>query len=228
MAKLPLPAARDAAPSETDADVRRPPPPERGGVLKPAFFLTVLAVAAGLGLGVHLVRYAQIADAGQQRETTTGGRTRSPDVEALSPETDRDQSDRASRRLAPPRRRHRLRGRDAQLGHRLCGNIRGSSRFPEDAEGRAARRGLPSFNTSAKTSGIGWPSVRVATCATSSSKVWSSSEENPARHPFAGCHEHAGPCANFRSWRQHTGSRFVDSRRRGVGPPAESSSWWRS
>ena len=72
MAKLPLPAAREAAPAEADTEVRRPPPPERGGVLKPAFFLTVLAVAAGLGLGVHLVRYAQIADAGQQQEAAVG------------------------------------------------------------------------------------------------------------------------------------------------------------
>ncbi|MCM5556400.1 flagellar basal body-associated FliL family protein [Pleomorphomonas sp. JP5] len=73
MAKLPLPGVRDVAPSETEAEVRRPTPPERGGVLKPAFFLTVLAIAAGLGLGVHLVRYAQIADAGQQQEASAGG-----------------------------------------------------------------------------------------------------------------------------------------------------------
>ena len=73
MAKLPLPTAREAAPAETDTEVRRPPTAERGGLLKPAFFLTVLAVAAGLGLGVHLVRYAQIASAGQQQETTAIG-----------------------------------------------------------------------------------------------------------------------------------------------------------
>lgn len=67
MAKLPLPAAREAAHTEAEAEVRRLPPPERGSVLKPAFFLTVLAVAAGLGLGVHLVRYAQVADATKQQ-----------------------------------------------------------------------------------------------------------------------------------------------------------------
>ncbi|MBS1166144.1 MAG: Flagellar basal body-associated protein FliL [Proteobacteria bacterium] len=67
MAKLPLPTTREAAPTEAETEVRRLPPPERGSVLKPAFFLTVLAVAAGLGLGVHLVRYAQVADATKQQ-----------------------------------------------------------------------------------------------------------------------------------------------------------------
>lgn len=66
MAKLPLPAASEATTVETE--VRRLPPPERGALLKPAFFLTVLAVAAGLGLGIHLVRYAQIADATKHQE----------------------------------------------------------------------------------------------------------------------------------------------------------------
>lgn len=73
MAKLPLPAAREAAPTEADAEVRRPPMPERAGVLKPALFLTVLAVAAGLGLGIHLVRYAQIADATKEKDTVVAG-----------------------------------------------------------------------------------------------------------------------------------------------------------
>ncbi|SCM74878.1 Flagellar basal body-associated protein FliL [uncultured Pleomorphomonas sp.] len=68
MAKLPLPAAREVAPTEADTEARRLPPPERGALLKPAFFLTVLAVAAGLGLGVHLVRYAQIADAARHQD----------------------------------------------------------------------------------------------------------------------------------------------------------------
>lgn len=67
MAKLPLPAAREAASTEAETEVRRLPPPERGAVLKPALFLTILAVAAGLGLGIHLVRYAQVADASKQQ-----------------------------------------------------------------------------------------------------------------------------------------------------------------
>ncbi|WP_370674105.1 flagellar basal body-associated FliL family protein [Pleomorphomonas sp. PLEO] len=74
MAKLPLPAAREATPTETETEVRRlPPPPERGALLKPALILTILAVAAGLGLGVHLVRYAQVADASKQQNTVSSG-----------------------------------------------------------------------------------------------------------------------------------------------------------
>lgn len=73
MAKLPLPAAREAAPTEADAEVRRPPMTERAGVLKPALFLTILAVAAGLGLGIHLVRYAQIADATKMQNRVAAG-----------------------------------------------------------------------------------------------------------------------------------------------------------
>lgn len=73
MAKLPSPAAREAAPTEADTEVRRLPPPERGAVLKPALFLTVLAVAAGLGLGIHLVRYAQIADTAKQQDKAAAG-----------------------------------------------------------------------------------------------------------------------------------------------------------
>lgn len=70
MAKLPLPAAHETAPAETAPEARRPQPPERGMLLKPAVFLTVLAVAAGLGLGVHLVRYAQVADAARLQDKT--------------------------------------------------------------------------------------------------------------------------------------------------------------
>lgn len=73
MVKLPSPPAREPAPPEVDTEVRRLPRPERGLVLKPALFLTVLAVAAGLGLGTHLVRYAQIADAAKQQGTVTAG-----------------------------------------------------------------------------------------------------------------------------------------------------------
>lgn len=73
MAKLSLTAAREAAPAEAETEVRRLPPPERGTVLKPALFLTILAVAAGLGLGIHLVRYAQVADAGKQQNATATG-----------------------------------------------------------------------------------------------------------------------------------------------------------
>ncbi len=87
MAKLPLPAAHEAPPAETDTEVRRLPPPERGAVLKPALLLTVLAVAAGLGLGVHLVRYAQIADATKQQSVTTeaDGNTRPSKLYRLKP-----------------------------------------------------------------------------------------------------------------------------------------------
>jgi flagellar FliL protein len=73
MAKLSLTPAREAAPTEAETEVRRLPPPERGSVLKPAFFLTILAVAAGLGLGIHLVRYAQVADASKQQNPVASG-----------------------------------------------------------------------------------------------------------------------------------------------------------
>ena len=73
MAKLPLPSTRETAPADGNAEMRRLPPPERIALLKPAAFLTVLAVAAGLGLGVHLVRYAQVADAAQQQDTAAAG-----------------------------------------------------------------------------------------------------------------------------------------------------------
>lgn len=73
MAKLPLLAARETAPTEAATETRRPPAPERGGVLKPAILLTVLAVAGGLGLGIHLVRYAQIADATKQQDMAVAG-----------------------------------------------------------------------------------------------------------------------------------------------------------
>ena len=71
MAKLPLPAAHEATPTEAETEMRRLPPPDRGTVLKPALLLTILAVAAGLGLGVHLVRYAQVADASKQQSAAT-------------------------------------------------------------------------------------------------------------------------------------------------------------
>lgn len=73
MAKLPLPAARETAPTDSAPEVRRSQLPDRGTLLKPAVLLTLLAVAAGLGLGVHLVRYAQIADSARLQDETAVG-----------------------------------------------------------------------------------------------------------------------------------------------------------
>ncbi len=78
MAKLPLPVAREAAPAEADVETHRPPPPERAALFKPALLLTALAIAAGLGLGTHLVRYAQIADATRQQDAKMTGEGASP------------------------------------------------------------------------------------------------------------------------------------------------------
>lgn len=63
MAKLPVasPAGRDAPTGETSEAPPRAAPPDRS-YLKPAAILTALAVAAGLGLGVHLVRYVQVSE----------------------------------------------------------------------------------------------------------------------------------------------------------------------
>lgn len=62
MAKLPIapPTGRDAV-AEAPEPAPQPASHDRG-YLKPAAILTFLAVTAGLGLGVHLVRYVQVAD----------------------------------------------------------------------------------------------------------------------------------------------------------------------